>query len=491
MKIIGAGIFGPVFAVLMLMGCSFFGGEEDSSLSLTQARIARKVDSLLPRLERLRGLTFKRPIHSVVITRAEFCRQTQSSIDQFITDSISRGLTRELTQLGLFPDTSWNYKDVFSNQQCGNPAGYYNIGSDSIFVLAENANKEAELFHILPHELEHALQDQNFPDFMSGKDLLLDTNYTSEFALYRRCVVEGDAFFLDHLHTAHFFYDSVPAFNSDSVAVEVVKIGKRGSLDIWKSGRWPDGSLFYSIDIPYFAPYYIGSAFIGETFLADNYRWDSVNALFLNPNYPSVRIFDPAVRNTVNVELAGAVDTNRSFSEDVSMGSIGLMSVVAQNLDSTGFYSGLGWRGDRYQYSIRSNERWGTFIWVNVFATDSNAAKYAGQLEKSLKRRFLGDSGTLLPVDSNFTLTVVNTQKHWSHTGLRTALITAGPEVWLVEGGPRDWTSVLAILEQGWTARRILPKAGVSAALNPSIRLPLWMGYPLHSRILPAFMSRK
>jgi hypothetical protein len=481
MRNLRSGIFGSLAIALILGGCSFFGGEEENSgdpLAAHKANVARQVDTVMRRLEALRGLTFQRPVHSQVITRAQFCRQVAQEVRGNTPDSILRAVSREFAQWGFFPDTTYQFTNEVVNQQCYAPVGYYSLGSDTIFVLSEFALRDSVLFTTIPHELEHALQDQHFPDFMRGVGALDSGVYAMDFHQYRSCVSEGEAAFMENLYTAYHILGR-PMDSPDSMAVEGVRHRKRITLDEWKTWRPPE-----VLDISFLGRYNVGGNYIGEAYLSAGFKWDRVNSFFREMNHPSVRILDTNVRVAVPINLNGVLDTTGSVTDDAALGAFDLMAVVAQDLDSAGYYSGLGWRGDRFVYS---RDQWGSLVWVGVFDGDSSAAKYAGQLERALKRRFDGDSGTLLPVDSNFTLTLTASQKHWSHPGLRTAVVVAGPEVWLLEGSPRNWSSSLMVLESGWATRRLLPKAGFSASHGERAGLPLWKSIQYKSRFLPVF----
>ncbi len=476
------GVFLAVFAGIGLAGCDLFQSADVRPVIWEDSAITRKLDTIMQRMEIVRGLKFLRLVHGAVVSRAEYRRQIEAQVRQTISDSLSHALGRELSQWGLFPDTLLSFKEMFANQQAGFAVGYYVPGTDSVYVLDDEIH-DAALDDILPHELTHVLQDHHFPDYFQSVDS--GGAYASEYDLYRTCVIEGDAYFSNGLYSVH--YLAPPMAAPESMVVEGIRQRRRLTLDAWKILRPPD-----VLAIPMFAPYYLGSGYVADAYVADNdrwdplHRWDSVNALYRDPDRPSVAVLDPSVQTPVAIDLSGLVDTVGAFSDDAAHGAIGLMSLVAQDMDSAEYYSGFGWRGDHFTYALPTGENWGTLLWVGVFASAAQAGAMADLLGRAVRRRFGSDSGTALS-DSDYSIAVADSQRHWSWPGLRTSLITAGKEVWWLEAPPgRDWSPALAALELGWAGRQsaALARVAATSVKQPPPRPPKWTRSGRNRRIV-------
>ncbi len=143
-----------VLALLMLGACRGrppVGGE---------AAVAQLVDSLVPAVEKVTGLTFRSPPRSAVRSREQLRAYVLHKLDQELPAEKARGLQASYRLLGLFPD-SLDLRALLLELYTEQIVGYYEPDSTMLFVVA-NADPTM-LRVVVSHELVHALQHQYLP----------------------------------------------------------------------------------------------------------------------------------------------------------------------------------------------------------------------------------------------------------------------------------------------------------------------------------------
>jgi hypothetical protein len=397
--------------------------------------IAAKIAKYQQEIEQLRGLEFRRPVTSAVISRSEYQHMTATEIDRSLTDSLSRNISRELAQFGFFPDTSMQYKELFKSFEGGFAVGFYVGGSDTVFVLSDYADNEDQLLHILPHELAHALQDQYG---RLDRPRLSDSTlfyYSSDVNWFHTALVEGEAAFMDALVTATFTY---PQPDPIANAVQVSRDNKHKALANWRLASRPE-NLF----LPNIAPYQFGPDRIAEGYVTQG--WAGIDSLYANSLQPSAA--------TINAHVYGLplldfdrffkmVDTTQAYVDQGCHGSIGLLSWLNQTLDSVAFFGGLEWRGDRYAYVLKPGQPWGAFLWAGIFTDSMAASRIVKDLGWMLSERF---QGSKYPKDSiqQTGLIADLTGLRMRNESLETYLVQNKNEVYLVEGVSRNQADTL------------------------------------------------
>jgi hypothetical protein len=114
---------------------------------------------IAPRIEQIRGLTFKTPVPVRIVDDEAARAHFEKRIKKFYTDRRLWSLETVYGQLGLLPpgtDMAAEYLNVLEEQA----GGYYDPDTDTFFVLDDQPRAVASV--LMAHELTHALDDQHY-----------------------------------------------------------------------------------------------------------------------------------------------------------------------------------------------------------------------------------------------------------------------------------------------------------------------------------------
>jgi hypothetical protein len=128
-----------------------------SSMTMQEAHaMAREI---MPVVEEIRGLKFKREVPVRVVDDAQARAHFKSRLEKFWPLAQRRAEQAAYIQLGLLPAGADMEEALFSllEEQAG---GFYDPASGTFFVLGDMPRSSAPLF--MAHELTHALDDQHY-----------------------------------------------------------------------------------------------------------------------------------------------------------------------------------------------------------------------------------------------------------------------------------------------------------------------------------------
>jgi hypothetical protein len=170
--------------VVMLGGCGEMS-RPASPPSDAEARLRALVDSLLPTLQQISGLTARAPVN-VALRSPE---QVRSFVDlrlaeDFPPDELA-GAQAAYALLGLIPD-SLDLRQLLSDLYAEQIVGYYDPDSTMLYVT-QGVPAEA-VRPVLVHELVHALQDQQL-----DLDSLIARERGNDRQLAAQALIEGHA----------------------------------------------------------------------------------------------------------------------------------------------------------------------------------------------------------------------------------------------------------------------------------------------------------
>lgn len=149
------------------------------------ARVRAVVDSLLPRLQVLTGLTAEHPIRIGYRTRAEVHAYVMHQLDKDMSPAEAAGLEGTYAALGLIPDTLHLRRlllDLYTEQV----SGYYDPETKTFYTV--EGTPPDLLRTVLAHELVHALQDQH-----TNLDSIISPKRGNDRESAAQAAVEGQA----------------------------------------------------------------------------------------------------------------------------------------------------------------------------------------------------------------------------------------------------------------------------------------------------------
>ncbi|HUF11720.1 MAG TPA: 2-amino-4-hydroxy-6-hydroxymethyldihydropteridine diphosphokinase [Longimicrobiales bacterium] len=169
-------------ALAALLGACNRGSEASNG---TDPKLDAMVDSLLPRIERVTGMTARAEIRAERRGRDELrAYLEQRMIEELPADELER--TQQLYQeLGLLPE-GLDLRALLLDLLTEQVVGYYDPPTKT-FYLVEGAD-DATAREVLAHELVHALQDQ-YVDL----DSLLSPDLENDRATAAQAAIEGHA----------------------------------------------------------------------------------------------------------------------------------------------------------------------------------------------------------------------------------------------------------------------------------------------------------
>ncbi|MGH9867852.1 MAG: hypothetical protein ACREAA_06785 [Candidatus Polarisedimenticolia bacterium] len=158
-----------LFVTLLVSAAALTGAASDtppgkppappSAGPITSDEASKLTRDLIPRVEELRGLAFKRAVPVKVVNDAEAQRHFKSRLDKFYPEKVLKAEQRVYEDLGLLPQGYDLVAGIFSllEEQAG---GYYDPDTDTFQVLDDMPRAAGAV--LVVHELTHALDDQHF-----------------------------------------------------------------------------------------------------------------------------------------------------------------------------------------------------------------------------------------------------------------------------------------------------------------------------------------
>ncbi len=425
---------------LLLLPVLLFNGCQPGSNPATNeppeslvSKIQSDVDYTADRVEKIRGLEFKKPVYAGLMTKAQFSEYLTSDPEWEQYTQNTSAITNMLIQTGYIlkshniTDFAKTLKDYYS----GFPYAFYMPGKDSIIIICQDGScrdiaeqsKDYLFTTVLAHELTHALQDQHFglsPDTGSYAR-------TTDFSYAKQCLHEGDASLVEGIYTYELFYGSgdYTANMASSFCMTLADTFYNG-LD----NRIYNFPKF--MEVPSLAPYYIGAAWISGRYV--DYQWNGVNERYRSGELSMLEVLSNDELTPTPVLLNRFykyMDKSGFWSEDV-LGPMDI-SLILNEFDSPGtlkehLRSRYGYRGDRLIYWNPSSARNGSFIWAFAFGNIFSAEK-AFQILSSL----VADDNDISQRANLTSKTEVSSSHHEFVGEYKSAVITKDSLVWWVE----------------------------------------------------------
>lgn len=409
----------------VLAGCIFGGNDEGPRFDAANRTLAARIAAIQGGLSELRGLNFHRPLHSAVITPEDYRRNLDRSIARSTPPALDRAISRELAQLGYLPDTVARISTLWSGFYGSFPAGYYRTGLDSIYILSNYVEDEQFLRLALPHELQHALQDQHLDAFNPERPSPSPAYYAGDYGLAFDCLVEGDAEL-----TAHAYYARTHLGEEDPFVLAREEAARRDN----GHARWTRMTRTERLFAYAASPYDVGMSHAADLHAQGGFA--ALDARFADGDRTTHSVLTGIHAEPEPIDLdwlPRILDTAGAYVDDFGMGSLQMMTLYYGLMTRGQFDRGLGWRGDRLFYRLLPGERWGALVWVQAFATEEDARIVHGYLRELLPTRFW-DMGPAAagrvddyPGDWNQGLRV-------KAMDLEAAVIRKGRDIWWVEG---------------------------------------------------------
>jgi hypothetical protein len=318
-----------VLLVLLLgAGFAFDGGDEASGGKPhpPAAEHAAPVATIAARVERIRGLRFRRSPRPVEVSPAQAQRDGLEDLDRSYPAARRHADEEVLKLVGLL-QPSIDLRHVSATVFGQGVAGYYDPRTKRLRIVrgAQTTNRFLEEI-TLAHELTHALEDQRF-----GLDLEA-TSGSDDAALARLALVEGSA-------TAVMFTYAERHFTSDQTL---------GGL--FASLGQDTGDLPPFVEAQLLFPYLAGQRFVQELYRTGDNGWSVLNtADHFRPPASTEQVLHPQKYLTVEQPDRVRVDARRVLGKGWRRRAAGTWGewATGELIGNPG--PAEGWGGDRYE----------------------------------------------------------------------------------------------------------------------------------------------
>lgn len=373
-----------------------------------EAALAR-VGTIVPRLEKIRSLTFERDIPREYQSAADFRRFVHTEIAKELPERKAADLSEALFHLGLLAkpgNLAALLEQAFTTQ-----AGAYYDPSQKKFFLVMVPDSDLILDTISAHELTHGLQDQHF----NLRSFLPDPTATppvdDDERAARQFVAEGDATF------TMFLFAIASMTNSTQIDPKLLGIlnsqladfAAKSPQDLIKENAagfsTMDPEIKKSIDamndipmtvlVPMIDSYTYGAKLVAAAF--ETGGWASVNALYAHPPVSTEQALHPVEKLLKRPDRPQRVTLAKTSGVEIAnlvLGELQWQIYFSLWVPDQRTVASEGWGGDRVSVTKRPDGRLVARI-ATSWDTEGDAKEFVTAYEASLRVRFPGATGNV------------------------------------------------------------------------------------------------
>ena len=242
--------------------------------ALGQKQLANEIDDLAKQVSKRRGLPLKKPIARGVMTRDQIEKRILQRLAEDYAEADVAGEERGMKRLGLFP-AELDYKEAVIRLLKEQIAGFYDPKQKELYIADWIADDLQKI--VLVHEIDHALQDQNF-DLVK---FVSPNKENGDEQLARQALVEGDG-------VALMIEWMLPA-GSDPWADDKM-VGMLGTMSALSGGAELDKAPLLLKESLIF-PYEKGLRFVATA--RKTRPWSDIDAMFAAPPISTEQIIHP------------------------------------------------------------------------------------------------------------------------------------------------------------------------------------------------------
>lgn len=346
-------------------------------------------DDILRQVQALRGLRAKSMVARGVLSRPQISEKLRAHLDEEYTPAEVDAETRVLRRLGLLP-AGLDYGKLLVELLVEQVAGFYDPKAKKLFIadwLPLDLQKPA-----MAHELEHALQDQNFDLVALMKPLKTD----GDRQLAHAALVEGDgtALMLEmQAQQAGLPTDQLPDLVA-TMGEAMVKAGQGGA-----SGQTPqfDKAPPFVRESMLF-PYFAGLRFVMA--MRRGNSWKKIDELFRSPPSSTEQILHPDrylahdEPTTISDAPLTSLAPKKHLRSDV-VGELSLRLLFRSRLpEAQADAAAEGWGGDRLlAYASDAKGSAPTVVLMSSWDTETDASE-AELAFRELFRKLAGQPST-------------------------------------------------------------------------------------------------
>jgi hypothetical protein len=376
----------------------------ESKRKAAEAAVSR-VESITPKLAKLRELPLKKPVPAAYQTTEDFRAFLKRDIDKELPPKKAQDMSDALFHIGLL-DKKVDLADTLIKTMVTQAAAYYDPAQKKFFVVMAPDN-EMLLDTMSAHELTHAVQDQNF-DLAKYLPAGLDDDQTNA----RHFVVEGDATFAMLVYTTasggaaskeasnlmmNLVRSQVEAMASMDITAFADQMKQQanafnGMDDDMRKSMESMNELPLAIIGPLIDSYMKGAVLCMTAY--DHGGWKGVDELYKNPPESTEQALHPATKMFPTREHPRKITLPKLDGTEVETNVMGELqwSNYFQVWKLKVPEAAVGWGGDKFTVT---RDKDGHLLGVLVSAWDSeaDAKQFVDAYLQALPVRFAGAKG--------------------------------------------------------------------------------------------------
>lgn len=362
-----------------------------------------RVESLTPKVAKVRELPLKKPVPAAYQTTADFRAFLKKEIEKELPPEQARKTETSMLHIGLL-EKPIDLPATLIRTMETQAAAYYDPAQKKFFVVMA-PDSDSLLDTMSAHELTHALQDQNF-DLAKFLPPKLDEDQNNA----RRFVVEGDATFTMFLFSAA---ASSPATRDIVMGIARSQVEAMAAMDItaFADMMKQQAAAFTAMDpdmrksmesVGDLPPVIIGplldSYMKGALLCMTVYEkggWAAVNDLFKHPPTSTEQVLHPATKLYPKREEPKKVTLPKLEGTQIENNVLGELQwgnyLRLWKVKDAG-EAAAGWGGDRYEVA-KDKDGHVTAVLVSAWDTEDDAKQFLDAYLASLPMRFPGVDG--------------------------------------------------------------------------------------------------
>lgn len=373
--------------------------------------------NLTSQIQKLRQLTFKKPVSRKIQSPEEFKKFLNERMDVYLPPNELKYLEAGLKKLGFIADSE-NVKQKMVSLYMSQALGYYDETKHTLFLLENSTlstqdalkNFPGESFgglnfdlrdFVLLHELDHALVDQHYP-----LEPMTKKAKGSDAQLALSALVEGDALFINILSVlSSFGLSDEETKNLQSFYNSFLGSADFSQLTSSLSSFLPGtGSPDYFTEMLAF-PYFRGFGLVQNLFLQGG--WAAVNQAYKYPPQSTEQIlhkekyFSHEGYENIKFDEMKAYKNYQQKAEDAA-GEFGMSFLLAKFLPRQQAQKAAeGWNGDLWRMYEEKKTKKLSVVWKSSWDSYEDAVEFFEAVQNMLGKRYAGCGKTTANKTSN------------------------------------------------------------------------------------------
>ncbi|MBV8762022.1 MAG: hypothetical protein JO257_32310 [Deltaproteobacteria bacterium] len=366
-----------------------------------------RVEGIMPKLAKVRDLTFEHAVPTEYQTTDDFRKYLQKEIQKELPTEKAKGEAEAFLHVGLFQKPI-DLAAVLEQTMATQAGAYYDPQAKKFFLVMVPAN-DMMLDTMSAHELTHGLQDQHFDltKYLEPKGTKLDDDQANA----RRFVVEGDATFTMLLYAVaanapgagsgfsptlmSMLETQVKQFSDMDLSSFADMTKQQSALmggmdpEIKKSVEAMD-SLPPAVLVPLVVSYTKGALVSAVAYKQGG--WKAVDELYAHPPESTEQVLHPETKLFPTRDRPHKVTLPKATGTELENNVLGeLMWQVYFSLwtPKAGTAASEGWGGDHYVVTRRADNHLVAQI-ATVWDTPDDAKQFYDGYVATLSARFAG-----------------------------------------------------------------------------------------------------